>query len=160
MIDFSISREVRGGFTVEAAYVGRRGRNLPLLRDFATAADICDPQSGVCAFDAARELVRLSDAGQPLDTLAPIPFWENMFPDFGPNGANGGCLQFGQLGPFEECGFSATQVAYDYMIGYHGTAATGSGFGTSTFWQDVDYFAFPGFSSLGQYTFFPGQFVA
>ena len=160
MIDFSISRELPGGFTVEAAYVGRRGRNLPLLRDFATAADVCDPQTGVCAFEAARELVRLSDAGQPLDTLAPIPFWENMFPDFGPSGPNGGCLQFGQLGPFGECGYSATQVAYDYIIGYHGTAETGSGFGTSTFWQDVDFFAFPGFSSLGQYTFFPAQWVA
>jgi hypothetical protein len=57
-------------------------------------------------------------------------------------------------------GFSATQVAYDYMIGYHGTAATGHGFGTSTFWQDVDYFAFPGFSSLGPYTFFPAQWAA
>ena len=27
------------------------------------------------------------------------------------------------------------------MIGYHGTAETGSGFGTSTTWQDLDYFA-------------------
>jgi len=160
VIDFSISRELRGGITVEAAYVGRRGRGLPLLRDFATAADVCDPGSGMCAFEAGRELVRLSDAGQPLETLGPIPFWENMFPEFGPSGSNGGCLQFGQLGPLGACGFSATQVAYDYMIGYHGTAATGSGFGTSTFWQDVDFFAFPGFSSLGQYTFFPAQFVA
>lgn len=160
VIDFSISRELPGGITVEAAYVGRRGRSLPLLRDFATAADVCDPASGTCAYEAARELVRLSDAGQPLETLGPIPFWENMFPDFGPSGSNGGCLQFGQLGPLGECGFSATQVAYDYMIGYHGTAATGSGFGTSTFWQDIDYFAFPGFSSLGQYTFFPAQYVA
>jgi hypothetical protein len=161
MIDFSISREVRGGITVEAAYVGRRGRNLPLLRDFAMAADVCDPQSGTCAFAASRELVRLSDAGQPLDTLAPIPFWENMFPGWGPNGPNGGCLQFQQLG--EGCGYSATQVAYDYMIGYHGTAATGSGFGTSTVWQDVDYFSGDGFldySRLGQYTFFPAQYVA
>src|SRR4029453_306234 len=127
MIDFSISRELRGGITVEAAYVGRRGRHVPLLRDFATAADVCDPQSGVCAFEAARELVRLSDAGQPLETLAPIPFWENMFPDWGPNGPNGGCLAFGQLGPYGECGHSATQVMYDYMIGYHGTAETGPG---------------------------------
>jgi hypothetical protein len=161
--DFSISRELRGGITVEAAYVGRRGRDLPLLRDFATAADVCDPQSGVCAFEAARELVGLSDAGQPLATLTPIPFWENMFPDWGPSGNNGGCLQFGQLGPLGECGYSATQVAYDYMIGYHGTSATGSGFGTSTFWQDVDYFSeegFLGFSRLGQYTFFPAQWVA
>ena len=61
------------------------------------------------------------------------------------------------------CGYSATQVAYDYMIGYHGTAATGSGFGTSTVWQDVDYLSAMGswgLHSLGQYTFFPAQYVA
>ncbi len=58
------------------------------------------------------------------------------------------------------CGYSATQVVYDYMIGYHGTADTGSGFGTSTVWQDVDFYQYPGFSSLGQYTFFPAQYVA
>ena len=96
--DFSISRELPGGMTVEVGYVGRRGRGLPLLRDFATAADVCDPKSGVCGFAAARELVRLSDAGQPLETLGPIPYWENMFPDWGPSGPNGGCLRFGQLG--------------------------------------------------------------
>ena len=156
--DLSISRELPGGMTVEVGYVGRRGRSLPLLRDFATAADVCDPKSGVCAFEASRQLVGLSDAGQPLETLGPIPFWENMFPDFGPDGPNGGCLGFEQLG--SGCGYSATQVAYDYMIGYHGTAESGSGFGTSTVWQDVDYFAFPGFSSLGPYTFFPAQYVA
>jgi hypothetical protein len=161
--DFSVSRDLWEGFTVEVAYVGRSGRDLPLLRDFATAADVCDPQSGTCAYEAARELVRLSDAGQPLATLAPIAFWENMFPAWGPSGSNGGCLQFGQLGPAGECGYSATQVAYDYMIGYHGTAETGSGFGTSTVWQDVDYLSAPGFlgySRLGQYTFFPAQYVA
>jgi hypothetical protein len=155
MIDLSIQREFPGGFTFEAAYVGRRGRKLPLLRDYATAADICDPQSKVCAFEAARDLVARSAAGQDINTLAPIPFWENMFPNFG-----GGCLQFGALGPFGACGFSSTQVAYDYMIGYHGDQNAGVGFGTSTFWQDVDYFASPGFSKLGQYTFFPAQFVA
>ncbi len=166
MIDFSIGRELPGGFTVEAAYVGRRGRNLPLLRDYAMPADFCDPKSGMCAFEAARQLEALSAAGQPLATLAPIPFWENVFPQFGPSGSNGGCLQFEALG--SGCGFSATQVAYDYMIGYHGTAASGSGFGTSTFWQDVDY----GFSGLPgvpanatvngkvtPFTFFPSQFV-
>ena len=60
-----------------------------------------------------------------------------------------------------DCGYSATQVMYDYMIGYHGTADTGSGFGTSTVWQDVDFFrVLPGFASPGQYTFFPAQYVA
>ena len=156
--DLSISRELPGGMTVEVGYVGRRGRNLPLLRDFAMPADVCDPKSGTCAFAAARELVRLSDAGQPLETLAPIPYWENMFPDFGPDGPNEGCLGWEVLGT--GCGYSATQVMYDYMIGYHGTKDSGSGFGTSTVWQDIDLSEFPGFARTGQYTFFPAQFVA
>jgi hypothetical protein len=156
--DFSISRELPGGLTFEAAYVGRSGRDLPLLRDFATAADVCDPQSSTCAFEATRELVRLAASGQSLETLGPIPFWENMFPDFGPGGPNGGCLGFEQLG--SGCGYSATQVAYDYIIGYHGTPDSGSGFGTSTVWQDVDFFGFPGYARTGPYTFFPAQFVA
>jgi len=63
-------------------------------------------------------------------------------------------------------------VAYDYMIGYHGTATSGSGFGTSTFWQDVDYFNFPSYPSCSTGTdlngdgfpdcpnmFFPSQYV-
>jgi hypothetical protein len=60
------------------------------------------------------------------------------------------------------------------MIGYHGTANAGVGFGASTFWQDVDYFAFPayptclngggsdldgdGFTDCPN-TFFPSQYV-
>ncbi len=72
------------------------------------------------------------------------------------------------------CGYSATQVAYDYMIGYHGTANAGVGFGASTFWQDVDYFAFPSYPTCVKgggtdldgdgfpdcpNTFFPSQYV-
>ena len=34
------------------------------------------------------------------------------------------------------------------MIGYHGTAETGSGFGTSTVWQDVDYLSADGFQGM------------
>jgi hypothetical protein len=58
------------------------------------------------------------------------------------------------------------------MIGYHGEPNGGSGFGTSTFWQDVDYFGFPGFMNCSTGTdldgdgfgdcpnaFFPEQFV-
>jgi hypothetical protein len=80
-----------------------------------------------------------------------------MFPDFGPSGTNGGCLGWGVLG--SGCGFSATQVAYDYVIGYHGIAGQGSGFGVSTVWQDVDFFDFPANSKLGPFSFFPSQYV-
>ena len=56
------------------------------------------------------------------------------------------------------CGYSATQVAYDYIIGYHGLDGQ-PGFGASTAWQDFDFFAFPAASKLGTFTFFPSQYV-
>lgn len=122
-------------------------------------------------------------------------FWQDIFPAFGPTGFNQGCLQFNTFGmttnadgsaiPPGQClgpnhatdpglpmGYSATQVAYDYMIGYHGTAASGPGFGTSTFWQDTDYYDFPAYPSCPTGTdingdgflscpsmFFPSQYV-
>jgi len=156
MIDFSIERELPGGITFEASYVGRRGRNLPILRDYAMPADLCDPQSHTCALDAARQLVAASANGVALADIGTIPFWEDMFPDFGPSGSNGGCLGFEALG--SGCGYSSTQVAYDYIIGYHGVGGQ-PGFGASTAWQDFDFFAFPAASKLGTFTFFPSQYV-
>jgi len=171
VFDISISRELPGNIVFEAAYVGRRGRSLPLLRDYAMPADYCDPISGVCASEASQQLVALAAAGQSLTTLAPIPFWENVFPGFGPTGVNQGCLQALVFPGVSGCGFSATQVAYDYLIGYHGFG-NASGFGASTFWQDADYFAFPSYPTCASgtdldgdgfldcpNTFFPAQWV-
>ncbi len=188
--DFSVSRELAGNVTVEAAYVGRLAHKLSLIRDYSMPADLRDPASGVRAFEAARQLEGIAQQnasvfGQGLLGMAPIPYWENLFPGFGPTGINSGCLQFDVFGigagpdgtpgtadDMATCGYSATQVAYDYMIGYHGTVASGTGFGTSTFWQDVDYFGFPAFMSCPSGTdidddgfpdcpnaFFPSQFV-
>jgi len=147
MINFSLQREFAGNLVVEAAYVGRRGRKLLLAQDKAMQADLCDPASGVCWFEAARQLVAYAavNTGLPdggLSALGPIAYWENLFPSFGPGGINGGCLQWQVFGT--GCGFSATQVAYDYMMGYHGVFGD-PGFGASTVMQDVDFFGFPGY---------------
>jgi hypothetical protein len=130
---------------------------LPLLRDYAMPADLCDPQSHTCALQAARQLVAASANGVALADIGTIPYWENMFPDFGVGGSNGGCLGWEVLG--SGCGFSATQVAYDYVIGYHGMAGGPPGFGVSTVWQDLDFFEFPAASRLGPFAFFPSQYV-
>jgi hypothetical protein len=166
-IDFSVGRELPGNMTLEVSYIGRLAHRLTLLRDYAMPADLKDPQSGVTAFQAARQLEgyaeqHKNDSFQGLMTIGTIPYWQNIFPAFGPAGINGGCLLFnvfnvstnadgspvqpGQCGSDDglPMGYSPTQVAYDYMIGYHGTAA-GPAFGTSTFWQDVDYFASPAY---------------
>jgi hypothetical protein len=187
-IDLSVGRELPGNLTVEVSYIGRLAHRLTLLRDYAMPSDLKDPQSGVSAFQAARQLEGYAeqhahDPFQGLQTIGTVPYWQNIFPAFGPTGVNGGCLLFNVFGVTANqdgspvasgdvpCGYSATQVAYDYMIGYHGTAA-GPAFGTSTFWQDVDYFASPAYPTCPTGTdldgdgfldcpsmFFPSQYV-
>jgi len=188
--DLSIARELPGKLTLEASYVGRRGRKLTMIRDYGMPADMKDPATGVSALQAAQGLVgyaeqHANDPYQGLMTIGSIPYWQDIFPAFGPTGINGGCLQFdvfnvkagpdGILGNGDDlpgCGYSATQVAYDYMIGYVGTAAGGSGFGASTFWQDADYYGFPAYATCASgtdlngdgfkdcpYSYYPAQYV-
>ena len=174
----SIARELPGNLIVEVAYVGRRGINLPIQRDFAMGADL--RASGTTAFAASQQLIGLAEQGQDILTLGPIPFWENLFPGFGPTGVNGGCLSRDVFGvdPAGNCGFSATQVAFDTMLGWHGTLGPGGvanpGFGAISFFlDDVDFSGLPSYATCPNgtdvdndglpdcpFTFFPGQWVA
>ena len=52
-----VGRELSRQFAIEAAYVGRRGRDLLIRRDLAMPMDIVDPRSGVNYFTAARQLI-------------------------------------------------------------------------------------------------------
>jgi len=76
--DFSIQRQLPSGFTFEAAYVGRFGRHLLQQMDLAQPTDYRDPQSGMDYYTASDMLDRQFDAGAT--TVAPIPYWENVFP--------------------------------------------------------------------------------
>ncbi len=49
-IDFSVQRELPGGFTLETAYLGRFGRRLLQQLDLAEPLDLVDPQSGMDYF--------------------------------------------------------------------------------------------------------------
>lgn len=117
-INVSIARSLPWNLTVEGSYVGRRGRNLLMVRDLAMPADICDPSSGGCYFEQARALLAYADSGQGILNLPASPFWENMFPSFGPGGINGGFLAC----DVEGVGggpYTATQVAYDWLLCIH-----------------------------------------
>ncbi len=135
----SIGRELGSHYSLEFAYVGRSGRKLLMLRDMAMPADLCDPLSGQCYFDAAQELIRLFEQGVDINSLNPIPYWENLFPSFGPGGINGGFLPCDLFGvdPNFNGGFSATQVAYDWLNCIHPD--------TTVFPWAVDNFGFPGY---------------
>jgi hypothetical protein len=88
-VSFIVGRELRGNFALEAGYVGRFGRDLLVRRDLAMPLNLVDPASNTDYFTAAQQLIRATQAAgispnAPLSAyagLAPIPYWENLFPD-------------------------------------------------------------------------------
>jgi hypothetical protein len=78
--NFGIQTQLRKGLTMEETYTGRLGRHMLQMRDVATPSDLADPQSGTDYFTAERQLDQLNDASTPITSVAPIPYWENMFP--------------------------------------------------------------------------------
>jgi hypothetical protein len=131
VVDFSIQRELPSNFVFEASYVGRFAHRLLQEEDLAQPVDMYDPKSGMDYFTAATLLTKQFNAGVPIQNVAPIPFWEHMFP--GAAGMTstqigGVCGTFGSL-----CGatgtpsaqVTATQAMYD-LFAYFGGNATSS----------------------------------
>jgi hypothetical protein len=110
-INFSIARELPGGFVVEAAYVGRLGHRLLQEEDLATPLDIRDPQSGVDYFAAATQFAELAEGRMPINAVKPIAYWEHIFPNAtGQPLPNGGCSFPGESAVKT---LTATQAMYD-----------------------------------------------
>ncbi len=100
MVNVALAREFWRNWSVEAAYVGRFGRDLLTRRDLAHMLDLVDPKSGMGYYEAAQALIRaMEQAGSP-DRVAPIAYWENLFP-----GMAGG-------------GLTATQAVARYFDAY------------------------------------------
>jgi Carboxypeptidase regulatory-like domain/TonB dependent receptor len=81
-MDFSVQREVRGGFTLEFAYVGRLGRHLLQALDLAEPVNFVDPHGGGDYFSNATQLSKLVDAngGNAAASVPAIPYFEDVFP--------------------------------------------------------------------------------
>lgn len=77
----SIGRELPGGLYIEASYLGRKANNLLATRDIMHPNNIVDPASGQSWYEAAKILQEHRWADTPIDQVAPLPFFENMFPD-------------------------------------------------------------------------------
>jgi len=80
--DISVQRQLPGGFTLELAYVNRRGRDLLQQLDLAAATDLVDPKSGMDYYTAARimSLFALAHGENRNAVIPPIPFFEDLFP--------------------------------------------------------------------------------
>lgn len=123
-LDFSIQRELPGGFTLEAAYVGRLGRHLLQQIDLAEPVDYNDPQGAGDYFQAGAQLSKLSDenGGDPNATVPTIPYFENVFPGFK---------------DYDYVGESATQAIYSWEW-----APNRYTWGETTSLSDIDFPAY------------------
>jgi len=137
-LDFSVQRELPGGFTLEAAYVGRLGRHLLQALDLAEPVDLADPKSSTDYFTAASELSKLVDAnhGNTAASVPTINYFEDVFP---------------QMINYDYTGESATQAIYtNEWAPYRYT------YGETTSLADLDFYCAYGCPNGTQ--FWQGQF--
>ncbi len=105
VFNLSLQRELPGGFTFEADYIGRLGRHLLQQVDLAQPLDLVDPKTGMDYYTAATMLSQYSD--QQRVNVPTIAYWENLFPD-AKGAANGNGV----------AGNSATQNIYSDLWFY------------------------------------------
>ncbi|HEY2015916.1 MAG TPA: carboxypeptidase regulatory-like domain-containing protein [Bryobacteraceae bacterium] len=77
--NFSIGREFKNEWFVQASYVGRFARRSIVRRDGAMPTNLKDPKSGMAYFEAATILARQVVAGVPTANVQKVPFWENLY---------------------------------------------------------------------------------
>lgn len=74
-------RQLPKSMYFEASYIGRAARNLLATRDVMALNNLVDPATGMDWYTAAGLLVDARNANVPITSLAPIPYFENLFPN-------------------------------------------------------------------------------
>ena len=80
MFNFSLARQITSRSSLQIAYVGSVGRRLPMQVDMGMPTNLNDPTSKTRYFQAATMLSKSAAAGTDVNSIQPIPFWENIFP--------------------------------------------------------------------------------
>src|SRR5262249_11502466 len=102
--------------------------------DLAMPTNLKDPKSGMTYFDAAKILSLATFANTPTSQVAPIPFWENLWPAAAGKG------------------LTATQAIYNEF------KATGGDFSTALYDIDVGPDCSPACSIFGPFAMFSSQY--
>ena len=172
--DFSVQRQVGKGWTFEAAYVGRFGRHLLQQRDLAASTDLVDPKSGMDYFGAARMISQsaLAHGEDPSATIAPIAYFEDLFPTAAAGGFSATQNIYTGSGGSNACpsGFSwanrpGREVGAPYRLGLLATQLANGGVSPVCanlppvpFW-DPQFSSLFAWSSLGTSSYNAGQFI-
>ena len=167
-LDLAVSREMKSGFTLEVAYVGRLSHRLLAQDDLAMPLDIYDKASGIDYFTAEKALAKVFRpqlvAGVPNPTASFDPkqlpakvqqFWTDQIQPLAPGGAYtlSGCTGGTNSGTTNPIIF-----AFDTFCG--------TSFNDSLALYNLDYNGIPDFNnsnqlyftSGGQYSYYAPQF--
>jgi Carboxypeptidase regulatory-like domain len=92
-LDLSFARELRGGFSIETAYVGRLGHRLLAQEDVAQPLDFVDKKTGIDYYKAVQALAQLYRKGVPTSQITPAmvgataSYWSDIIQPLQPGGA-------------------------------------------------------------------------
>ena len=87
--NFSVARQISSRSSLQVSYVGSIGRRLPMQVDMAMPINLNDTQSNTRYFQAATALSKLAAVpnsnsttgfGTDVNSVAPVPYFENLFP--------------------------------------------------------------------------------
>ncbi|MDP9340081.1 MAG: TonB-dependent receptor [Acidobacteriota bacterium] len=156
-LDFSVGRELPGGFSVEVSYVGRLSHRLLAQEDLAMPLNFVDKTSKVDYFSAATALAKLYRQGIPTASITPAlvgstaPYWNNVLQPLQPGGAyslfcSGGSTTDPLQAAYDLFGcFSLNETTALFVLDYFGIPDAND--------PNTSYFA-----SGGANTFFNPQF--
>jgi Carboxypeptidase regulatory-like domain len=107
LVDFTISKELPGGWVVESSYVGRFARDLVGQVDIASPPNVRDPISGMTWYQATDQLyTQYLEKSIPVAGVQPIAWFENVYPEIK------GFVE----GRLNRTFTSATQAWYAYLL--------------------------------------------
>ncbi len=137
VVTLSVTRDLGRGFVLETAFVGRYAHRLLAEWDLAQPANLRDPKSGTTYYQAATALAKQYWKGVDIANVAPIPYWENLFPLAGPNATNKGYINDCAPNAGGITTFTSTQAIYDMYSCNSGISAQAANETTSLAYLDV-----------------------
>jgi carboxypeptidase family protein len=89
-VNLTVESDLGHGLVLSTGYVGRFARHLLASWDASQPNNLYDAGSGMTYFQAIGQLARLADQGVNPSSVAPMAYWENVFPKatYNYNGTN------------------------------------------------------------------------
>jgi hypothetical protein len=168
-LDLSVTRELKDGFTLEVAYVGRISRRLLQEKDLAQPVNLCDPKSGLCYFDAVTALAKIYRTGVSTQNFNPatLPanvqqYWTDMVQPLQPGGAYQAqyCTGITNGSPNVIGVQSPVTAAYDLFCGGNLNETTPLSVWDTTGIPDDNLSGVTYFPKNGPYSFYQSQYAS